>query len=113
MFFKKKDSSGDTPPSPPKKSHFYLLGLSGEDLSITVHIHYDSFESAFEVAPNTALHPGRTFDFMGTFLVTIESPNFGPKGHTCRVSGINHKLSRRGVVDGVVAHVEMVQHIDD
>ncbi|MBS3912287.1 MAG: hypothetical protein KGZ70_10790 [Hydrogenophaga sp.] len=113
MFFKKKASSSDAPPSAPKKSHFYLMGLSGEGLNTPIHIHYNSFESAFEIAQNTVLHPGNAFDFMGAFLVTILSPNFGPRGHTCRVSGINHKLSRRGVVDGVIAHVEMVRDFDD
>jgi hypothetical protein len=89
------------------------MGLSGKNLNTPIHIHFNSFKSAFEIAPNTALHPGRSFDCIGTYLVTIQSPNFSPKGLTCRDSGINHKLSPRGVLDGVVAHVEMVRDIDD
>jgi hypothetical protein len=97
----------ETPPDS-RKSHMYLRGLDGEKLTTPIHIHYDSFKSAFKAAPNAPLNPGNAFDFIGTFLVTISSPNFGPKGHTNRVSGLNYRLSRRGVVDGVVAHVEMV-----
>lgn len=101
------------PSSQPKRSHFYLMGLSGEGLAAPVHIHFDSFEPAFKFDQNAYLKLGKPSDGYGTFLVTISSPNFHPKGHTCRVSGVNYKLTRRGVVDSVIAHVEMVRDVDE
>ena len=91
MFFRNKKPNIDPSPQNPKKSYFYLMGLSGEELNTPIHIHFDSFESAFQIDPNAVLNPGKSFECFGTFLVTLFSPNFGPKGHTCRVAGVNHK----------------------
>ncbi len=90
------------------KTHFLIMGGPVEELNSPIHIHYDSFKPAFTVNPKAALSPGTTFDAIGTFLVTLTSPNFAPKGHTCRVSGVNHKLTSQGTANGVIAHVEMV-----
>lgn len=96
-----------------EKPHFYTRGVSGEKLSKPIHIHFDSFKPAFTVNPNAPLSTGNSFDAIGTFLVTINSEYFGPKGLTCRVSGVNHTLTSCGVVDGVIAHVDMVKDIGE
>jgi hypothetical protein len=55
----------------------------------------------------------RTLPNPCTFLVTVTNPSFRPMLKTCRVSGINHKLSPHGVQGGVVAHVSMVRHTNE
>lgn len=92
-----------------KVPHFYLRGMSEENLNKPIHIHFDSFEPSFAENPNA----GVDIQAIGSFLVTVISPNFGPTGLTCRVSGINHTLTHRGVVDGVIAHVDMVKDLED
>lgn len=93
-------------PGANKKNHFYLRDASREELTRPIHIHFDSYEPALKMG-------NKTFDNPCTFLVTVDSPNFGPQGLTCMVSGINHKLSYQGVINGVVAHVNMVRYEDD
>lgn len=106
-------SNKPTPPSDAPKPHFYIRGISGEVLNTPIHIHFDSFRPALKVDQKALLSPGSAFDYLGTFLVTQISPNSRPKGLTCRVSGVNHKLSRRGMVDGIIAHVEMVRDVGE
>jgi len=96
-----------------KKPHFYIRGLSGEKLTTPIHIHADSFEPSFTVDPSAVLGAGNYCNAIGTFLVSLTGENYGPKGLTCRVSSVNHTLTRRGVIDGVIAHIDMVKDIGE
>jgi hypothetical protein len=89
-----------------KSNHFYLRDASKEGLQQPIHIHFDSYESSLKMGDKVIPNPC-------TFLVTVDSPEFSPRGLTCRVSGINHKRSPHGVRNGVVAHVNMVRINDD
>jgi hypothetical protein len=71
-----------------------------------VYIDFDSYSPAMQMGNRTLPNPC-------TFLVTVTNPNFRPTVKTCRVSGINHKLSPHGVRGGVVAHVSMCRHTDE
>jgi len=71
-----------------------------------VHIDFDSYSPAMQMGNRTLPNPC-------TFLVTVTNPSFRPTVKTCRVSGINHKLSPHGVQGGVVAHVNMCRHTDE
>ncbi|MDH0424162.1 hypothetical protein EGI94_10170 [Stutzerimonas stutzeri] len=93
-------------PSANKNNHFYLRDASKEGLQQPIHIHFDSYEPALKMGNKVLPNPC-------TFLVTVDSPEFSPRGLTCRVSGINHKRSPEGVRNGVVAHVNMVRQEDD
>jgi hypothetical protein len=93
-------------PGANKNNHFYLRDASREGLQQPVHIHFDSYEPSLLMGKKILPNPC-------TFLVTIDSSEFSPRGHTCRVAGINHKLSAQGVIDGVVAHVNMARYQDD
>lgn len=71
-----------------------------------VHIDFDSYSPAMQMGNRTLPNPC-------TFLVTVTNPSFRPTVKTCRVSGINHKVSPHGVRGGVVAHVNMCRHTDE
>lgn len=93
-------------PGANKNNHFYLRDASKEGLKQPIHIHFDSYDPAFRMGNKVLPNPC-------TFLVTVDSPEFSPRGLTCRVSGINHKRSPEGLRNGVVAHVNMVRQEDD
>ncbi|WP_427770711.1 hypothetical protein [Comamonas thiooxydans] len=106
LFGKGKGKGKDEMPGANPKSRFYLRDASREGLTQPVHIHFDSYKPVMEIG-------GRAKNNPCIFLVTVNSPNFNPKGMTCYVSGINHKLTPEGIVDGVLAHVKMVMYGDD
>lgn len=85
---------------------FYLRDANTEVLRTPIHIHFDSYKPVLKMG-------NRTLDNPCTFLVTITSPELSPKGLTCYVSGINHKLTPTGVVDGVVAEVKMIKYSEE
>tara|TARA_R110001592_G_scaffold323843_1_gene603282 strand:- start:50 stop:1510 length:1461 start_codon:yes stop_codon:yes gene_type:complete len=89
-----------------KKNHFYLRDASKEGLKQPIHIHFDSYDPTLKVGNKVMPNPC-------TFLVTVDSPEFSPRGLTCRVSGINHRLLPQGQRDGVMAHVDMIREEDD
>lgn len=93
-------------PGANKNNHFYLRDATREGLNQPIHIHFDSYEPSLKMGNMTLPNPC-------TFLVTVDSPKFSPRGLTCRVSGINHKRSPQGVRNGVVGHVNMVRQRDD
>ena len=93
-------------PGANKNNHFYLRDAAKEGLKQPIHIHFDSYEPALKMG-------NKTLDNPCTFLVTVDSPEFGPRGLTCRVSGVNHKRLSQGVINGVIAHVNMVRYEDD
>lgn len=93
-------------PGANKNNHFYLRDAAKDGLEQPIHIHFDSYEPALKMG-------NKTLDNPCTFLVTVDSPEFSPRGLTCRVSGINHKRSSQGVINGVIAHVNMVRYEDD
>lgn len=80
--------------------------LPREGMTQPVHIDFDSYAPAMQMGNRTLPNPC-------TFLVTVTNPSFRPTVKTCRVSGINHKLSPHGVRGGVVAHVNMCRHTDE
>lgn len=100
LFSRKKTAS------PNRNNCYYLRDPLREELNLPIHIHFDTYEPAFNMGNKVLPNPC-------TFLVTICSPNFSPKGLTCRVSGINHKLSPQGTSDGVIAHVNMAKEEHD
>ena len=69
-------------PGANKKNHFYLRDASKEGLNQPIHIHFNSYEPFVKMGNKTLPNPC-------TFLVTVDSPEFSPRGHTCRVSGIS------------------------
>lgn len=93
-------------PGANSNNHFYLRDASKEGLQQPIHIHFDSYEPTLKMGSKVLPNPC-------TFLVTVDSPEFSPRGLTCRVSGINHKRSPEGVRNGVIAHVNMVRQEDD
>lgn len=93
-------------PGANKNNHFYLRDAPREGLQQPIHIHFDSYEPALKMGNKILPNPC-------TFLVTVYSPVFSPRGQTCRVIGRNHKLTHRGVINGVLAHVNMVRYEDD
>ena len=93
-------------PGANKNNHFYLRDAETEGLSHPIHIHFDSYDPVLKMGTKVLPNPC-------TFLVTVDSPEFSPRGLTCRVSGINHKRSPDGVRNGVIAHVDMVKQDDD
>ena len=93
-------------PGANKNNHFYLRDAKKEGLQQPIHIHFDSCEPALKTGNKVLPNPC-------TFLVTVDGPEFSPRGLTCRVGGINHKRSAQGVIDGVIAHVNMVRYEDD
>lgn len=115
LYDKEKRAAVNSASSQPakKNSRFYIRGTNGEHLTTPIHIHFDSFKTIFESNGNVNSGVNNLIRSRGTFLVTISSPNFSIKGITARVSGVNHRNSNRGVVDGVIAHVEMARDLDD
>jgi len=93
-------------PGANKNNHFYLRDATKEGLKQPIHVHFDSYEPALKMG-------NKTLDNLCSFFVTVDSPEFSPRGLTCRVSGINHKRSSQGVINGVIAHVNMVRYEDD
>lgn len=93
-------------PGANKNNHFYLRDAAAEGLNRPVHIHFDSYKPALMMGNKSLPNPC-------TFLVTVDSDEFGPRGLTCRVSGVNHKLTFEGVKDGVLAVVKMARYEDD
>lgn len=85
---------------------FYFRDANTEGLRTPIHIHFDSYKPVLKMG-------NRTLDNPCIFLVTITSPTLSHKGRTCYVSGINHKLTPTGVVDGVVAEVKMVRNSEE
>lgn len=93
-------------PGADKKNHFYLRDAIKEGLNQPIHIHFDSYEPSIMMGNKTLPNPC-------TFLVTLSSPGLSPRGLTCKVSGTNHKYRHHGVLNGVIAHVNMVrQEVD-
>lgn len=95
--------TSSTPKTAPTNSPFYIRGV-GESLNSPIHIHFDSFKPLFEPNINAPFLGSR-----GTFLVTVTGDNYRPRGITNRCTGVNCKLTREGVADGIVAHVLMVK----
>lgn len=93
-------------PGTNKNNHLYLRDASREGLKQPIHVHFDSYKPSLKMG-------NKTLDNPCTFLVTVDSPEFSPRGHTCRVGGINHKRLSQGVINGVIAHVDMVRYGDD
>lgn len=105
-FIDKKLFGQEKLPGANKKNHFYLRDASKEGLNQPIHIHFDSYDPALKMGNKVLPNPC-------TFLVTLDSPEFSPRGLTCRVSGINHKHLPQGQRDGVMAHVNMIREEDD
>jgi hypothetical protein len=97
---------GKKMPGANKKNRFYLRDAESEGLTQPIHIHFDSYEPALMMGNNTLPNPCM-------FLVTLSSPESSPRGLTCKVSGVNHKLTHQGVVDGVIAHVSMIRRNEE
>lgn len=87
-------------------SKFYFRDANTEGLRTPIHIHFDSYKPVLKMGNRTLKNPC-------IFLVTITSPTLSHKGQTCYVSGINHKLTPTGVVDGVVAEVKMIRNSEE
>ncbi|NYR12538.1 hypothetical protein HC000_08530 [Pseudoalteromonas sp. MIP2626] len=85
-----------------KNNGYYIRDTLSEQLNQPIHIHFDSYEPVFNMRNKVLPNPC-------TFLVTIDSPNFSPKGLTCRVGGINHKHLAQDKNDEVIAHVYMAK----
>lgn len=98
--------SGKKMPGADKKNHFYLRDAVKERLNKPIHIHFDSYEPSFKMGNRTLHNPC-------TFLVTCSSPMSSLRGLTCRVSGTNHKYMHHGVLNGVIAHVNMIREDND
>lgn len=99
-------SRTESPAPSPASGSALASKLPPENIVKPVHIDFESYEPVLQIGDRTLANPC-------TFLVTVNNPSYRPMTKTCRVMGTNHKLSPRGVVDGVVAHVNMVQHTDD
>ena len=97
---------GKKMPGADKKNHFYLRDAVREGLNQPIHIHFDSYEPSLKMGNKTLPNPC-------TFLVTLSSPLLSPRGLTCRVSGTNHKYMHHGVINGVIAHINMIRQEDD
>lgn len=97
---------GKKMPGADKKNHFYLRDAVREGLNQPIHIHFDSYKPALKMGNKTLPNPC-------TFLVTRSSPLSSLRGLTCRVSGTNHKYRHHGVLNGVIAHVNMIRQEDD
>lgn len=103
-----KETSDDLAqmPGANPSNKFYLRDANTEGLRTPIHIHFDSYKPVLKMG-------NRTLDNPCTFLVTVTSPALSPKGMTCYVSGINHKLTPTGVVDGVFAEVKMIRNSEE
>ena len=93
-------------PGANKNNHFYLRDATAEGLNRPVHVHFDSYKPTLMMGNKSLPNPC-------TFLVTVNSDEFSPRGLTCRVGGINHKLTSEGVKERGVARVNMVRYEDD
>lgn len=105
-FVKVKSLRKDTIPEPNENNRFYLASDSQQGLSRPIHIYFDSYKPTMMIGDRALPNPC-------TFLVTVDNPDFLPQGLTCRVRGVNHRVSPQGVTGDVIAHVAMVRYGDN
>lgn len=105
-YVKMKTLGKESFPEPNENNRFYLASDSQQGLSRPIHIYFNSYKPTMMMGDRTLPNPC-------TFLVTVDNPDFLPQGLTCRVRGVNHRVSPRGVTGGVIAHVAMVRYGDN